>query len=230
MPPFLAKRVAGLPTWAWLAILVGGATIGLILRSRQTDDEQLDEDVADEGELDEYPEVYAADETYPAEGFGPNAIDTLGTGGYVNYPIQPIQPGINVNVGSGGAPCDEKNRPKAKAIKGYQWGCRNGVWIQIPLGGPKPKPQRGGKCGPRPRGKPRHGHWECRNGRWVATGGGRGRGNDGGGGRGRKVRTGGGPPASRDVHTPLRGLPKGRSSEAVATWVPGNPSLIVPTR
>lgn len=231
MPSFLARRFAGLPAWAWVAILAGGLTIGLILRSRMESDEG--DVAADEEPLDEYPEEYAAMEDYPAEGYGPNAIDTLGTGGYVNYPIQPIQPGINVTIG-GPQPCDEKTKPKQKPPKGYQWVCPNGNWQLAPLGGRPGGGGGGGRgCGQKPRGGcgGKNRHWKCQGGRWKCVGGG-GRGDGHGGGRdnARKVRTGGGPPAARKNHEPIGGrLPKGQSTDQRTTWVPGNPSLIIPT-
>ncbi len=231
MPPFLAKRFAGLPAWAWLAIVAGGLTIGLILRSRLSSTEGETETDATDIPTDYPTDEYAGSLDYPADGYGPNAIDTLGTGGYVNYPIQPIQPGINVTIG-GGQPCDAKDKPKQKPQKGYQWVCRNGNWQLAPLGR---LPGGGGrnKCGPKPRGGcgRRGAHWACKDGRWRCVGGGgRGGDNHDGGGRSTKIVTGGGPPASRKNHEPLAGLPRGQSGDAMATWAPGNPGLLVRTR
>lgn len=49
MPPFLTKKYAGLPMWAWLALAATGVTVGLILRSRNASavNNELGEDPCD---------------------------------------------------------------------------------------------------------------------------------------------------------------------------------------
>lgn len=48
LPPILQKKMAGLPTWAWLALAATGVGVGLILRSRNGEDEsEVSEDPCD---------------------------------------------------------------------------------------------------------------------------------------------------------------------------------------
>lgn len=47
MPPFMTKKIAGLPVWAWMALTAAGVGVGLILRSRNSDEAELGEDPCD---------------------------------------------------------------------------------------------------------------------------------------------------------------------------------------
>ena len=130
MPPALQAKFAGLPRWAWLAIIAGGLTIGLILRAR------------DDGEVpeEELVEEVIEDDTYMEEDTG-----YLGSGEYefedddgrVAYPPA-NDPNIEINIGGGGGTGDpggkscKDKKPTDEPPKGYAWACRTGKWVLTP--------------------------------------------------------------------------------------------------
>lgn len=144
MPPALSAKFAGLPRWAWLAILAGGLTIGLIIRSQRSEDE-ADEEVLEE-DIEEIPEGgYLGDPQYDA---GYEFEDTADGVVYPPPNLPPAVPppniNIDINAGSGkggGGGCGKK--PKRDPAKGKRWSCRNGKWVQID----KTRPGKGGGKG-----------------------------------------------------------------------------------
>lgn len=139
MPTVLQKRLAGLPAWAWLLVIGGGLTIGLVLRYRRNAGEDEGELTGDEvaAEGDVVGEYYQEDEFGDSYLYGE---EYLGTDQY--YPDQAGSINVSVSAGSSTVPCAESSRPTKKARKGYQWGCKNGVWVLVPLK-PRRKPKPG---------------------------------------------------------------------------------------
>lgn len=225
MPPFLQKRLVGLPAWAWLAVVAGGLTIGLILRSRNsasTDEVPLEEDLGDDTAAygDEYSDPYGEDYAYagnPSYLLSPSSAQ----GG---DPFSDIDVGDQVYEGAYDAISDA-------FVDNFPDGIDNstnstapaGVTVNVTKPGGGGKPDK--KCGKKPATNPGKGkHWECKGGRWKAVGGqggggnggggnggggnggggGQGRGNGAGGGRNNENRkvTAGGPPQRRASHLP----------------------------
>jgi len=133
MPPSLSAKFAGLPRWAWLAILAGGLTVGLIIRSQRSEDEGEEETL--EEDIEEIPEGgYLGDPQYDA---GYEFEDTADGVVYPppNLPPAVPPPDINIDIntgggkGGGGGGCGKK--PKRDPAKGKRWSCRNGKWVQI---------------------------------------------------------------------------------------------------
>lgn len=55
MNTWMKAKTAGLPRWAWVALLSGGVVVGLYLRSRNTETEPEEEEpAAEEGSLESY--------------------------------------------------------------------------------------------------------------------------------------------------------------------------------
>lgn len=226
MPPALQKRIAGLPAWAWLAVIGGGLTIGLILRSRQTDETAETELPDDETYVDAYDET-----AYSPEDAGYYTMDPGfslgGTGGYsyggYNFDQDAFMRELKDTIGDtfedyfpdgvgGGTAtttsvgCTKANRPR-NIPKGYTVECRNDRWHLVAKpgkgGGGDGKDDGKGDGGKGGKGDGGKGH------------GGKGDGGKGHGGKGGKnqkassqpraverVVTGGGPPRRRGVHTP----------------------------
>jgi hypothetical protein len=70
MPPILTKKLAGLPTWAWLLLATGGVGVGLYLRSRNGESGEGSTDPCDpEGENYDPEKCNAVSETQLNAGF-----------------------------------------------------------------------------------------------------------------------------------------------------------------
>lgn len=139
MPPSLTKQFAGLPRWAWLAILAGGITFGLILRQRNADSaDEGDAEYADDSEVMTDAEMIG-DPYYNVDGSYMDPTVDGGSGGfYYQGPLpSAISPNVTVNIGSGGKgnqsnkKC-KKGKPSRKPPKGTHWACRNGLWTAVP--------------------------------------------------------------------------------------------------
>lgn len=220
MPPILQKRIVGLPAWAWVAVLAGGLTIGLILRSRNSASDVADEEYVDapvDATSSDYADPYGEDYAYSGNPSYLLSPSSAGYGGYgeVDYSDQVYQ-------GAYDAVTD--NWPDAF----------NGTDATTTDAGTSStttptvtKPGNVKKCGKKPAASPGKGkHWECDGGRWRAKrdsnsvgdggddsrngghhNGGHGDGHGGNGGR-NKLLTGGGAPKRAQVHTqPVKRAP-----------------------
>lgn len=213
----LGKRFAGLPVWAWAAILGGGLVIGLVLRSRSDSADTSATDGADiqddSGASDYYDSGYDPTDagyymsdpgftlggapTYPgAYNLDPNAYaDALISAwdAWAEDNNWPNGDGNNPN----GTKCT-KPKPARKPPKGFQYKCLSGSWVLV--GKPGSGRPGGGKDG---------------DGKGDGKGGGKdhgGKHHGNGGGKHRAGRvplgdvtlTGGGPPNRRNTHRPFR--------------------------
>lgn len=180
MPPALQKRLIGLPAWAWIAVVAGGLTIGLILRARRNaeegEDAAYDEDVASAD--DPYADMYTT-AGYPNEYYSIPAGAGSGYGYEDGYEYMPTIPSW----------LEEAPDWLTEPPEWYETGTSMPnatdpnveVTVNLPPAGSgsttscvKPKPNR-------PAGRNRK--WECRNGKWVAVPkGGSGQGDGGGSG------------------------------------------------
>lgn len=158
MPPSLSAKFAGLPRWAWLAIIAGGLTIGLVLRSR-SDAQAADEEAANA------TDVPSDEELNQAYGLGLDSYDPNSFGSYggtIPYPpgsgsssttfVTPPTPDPRV-------PCTQP--PPNVNVEGYRWICKAGYWEMTP------NPRSGSPCtAPPPNPAPKGYTWKCHAGYW----------------------------------------------------------------
>lgn len=186
MPNVLSAKTLGLPRWAWIAILAGGLTIGLVIRRAQNQNAE-EEGVTEDGEV--VPEGYDDQFGYLPEESLYDGATTMGPsadGGYFEWPEEPnaVEPETPAAVSE---PYYETNNyfdrmapkksgsrsPGKKGAKGDKGATGN-------KGKGKAPPKKGGK-GKTKKAK-KHGARQARN----------------------SSLTGGGPPTRRAVHQPPR--------------------------
>lgn len=92
MPPILSKKMAGLPTWAWLALASAGIGVGLYLRSKASPESETGEaeDPCDSESTAYNPEACEATNA-PGNEVGIEEATTYG--------VTPEYPGAYPNVG-----------------------------------------------------------------------------------------------------------------------------------
>lgn len=212
----LGKRFAGLPVWAWAAILGGGLVIGLVLRSRSSSSDGEDTSVTeDTGASDYYDSSYDPTDagyymsdpgftlggtpTYPgAYNNDPNALaDAIISAWDAWADDNDFLP--NGNGGNGGKKCKD-GKPNKKPPKGFKYQCLDGHWVLVG------KPGEGTKHPPREDDEHRPGGGKG-GGKHGGKGDTRHGGNHGGRGDGRNRSvplTGGGAPVRRNSHLPFR--------------------------
>lgn len=159
---FLQARTFGMPRWVFLALLAGGVGVGLYLRSRATDEEELTEEETDvTGDVSSLEEAALYDAGLAGTGFvGPVAGSVL--------PVQ--QPTIPEGIPD-----------LFSSLTGLleSWGAPPSAAQPAAPAPSSPAPPTGGGAPIRPShqtmtcgGKPRPGHvagcsWICKNRRWV---------------------------------------------------------------
>lgn len=211
----LGKRFAGLPVWAWAAILGGGLVIGLVLRSRSSSSDEDTSVTEDTGASDYYDSSYDPTDAgyYMSDpGFTLGSTPTY-PGAYNNDP-DAIAAAIisawdawaddndflpNGNGGNGGKKCKD-GKPNKKPPKGFKYQCLDGHWVLVG------KPGEGTKHPPREDDEHRPGGGKG-GGKHDGKGDTRHGGNHGGRGDGRNRSvplTGGGAPVRRNSHLPFR--------------------------
>lgn len=176
MPPILTKKVAGLPTWAWLLLISGGVGVGLYLRSKSNPEESGTEEAGSpvEENAENLPERSPAAITQE-EGFGYAEPGVGGPGGY-QYPAEPSEPiqpqapsvgeissgeqgGVVINQYFGANHrCDKKKKLKPK--KGFDVVCTGTKWAYEPkthAGAKKKHPTHTLTGGGAPKKQHRHG-------------------------------------------------------------------------
>lgn len=215
----LGKRFAGLPVWAWAAILGGGLVIGLVLRSRSAAADTTEADAgtnADAGASDTYDSGYDPTDagyymsdpgfqlggapTYPgAYNYDPSALADAIISGWDAWAEDNNWPNGDGNNPNGDK-CT-KPKPAKKPPKGFQYKCLSGSWVLVgkPGSGRNDGDGNGGKGGGKGDGGKGDG-----GGKHHGGGTRHGGNHHHGGNRETPTLTGGGPPNRRNMHRPFR--------------------------
>lgn len=162
MPPVLAKQMLGLPRWAWIAILAGGLTVGLILRSRRNAQESVTGGPSDgsgdappdasvgAATYDPYSDMYASGGGYPNEYYPAGSGSGYGQDqGYIYPPVDnstmpdAVTPNVDITinttapppVGTDSGKSCTKPKPTRPAGNGREWRCRGNTWVAVPKAG-----------------------------------------------------------------------------------------------